>query len=903
MESLTRSHRILRFGVYEADLAAGELRKHGTRIKLQEQPFQILLVLLENPGELVTREALRRKLWATDTFVDFDRSLNTAFTKLRTALCDSADNPRFIQTVPRQGYRFIAPVSTQIVEPISRDTLAAAAGPAEISVTREGSQRSIPQTRKIPNPYTIAAFTLVALAGALYYVHSRSTHSFSGSPISTRRSVAVLGFKNLTADSSHAWLSTALSDWLSAELAAGEQLRTIPEENVARMRVELALPEVDSLSKESLQRIRQNLGTDLVVTGSYASLGEKSGGEIRLDVHLQDTATGETIGTISQVGTEAQLLNLISRTGERLRASVGVHPVTPQESAAVAIVLPSNPEAARSYAEGLAKLRFYDVLGARDLFQKTIATQPNFALGHSALSTAWSRLGYDSQAIEEGKKASDLSANLARAERLLVQARYHEVSKHWDQAIQTYRSIFEFFPDSLDYGLALAQAQISGGKGRDALQTVATLHALPAPVGSDPRIDLVEANAADSQGDLKHALASSDSAIEKARSVRASLLAADALMVRSHMLQGLGRLAEAATAVQESQRIFQAAGDKDKVARAEAQAAHLVDLQGDFASARTMYESSLAVFREIGDRGEAAIELNNVGVELQNLGDLAGAKKKFADGLTASSEVGDQWGMAIAQANVAEILLDVGDLPGAKQSYESSLAICEAVGNNDMAAYVLLGLGRVLHAQGDLSAAWKDETKAVSTFAEIGQIHTDANVALAYVLLDLGKADEAATEARKALQILNTAKIVNDQPLAQAVLAKALLAQRKPIEARKASDEASGALRNRITIEAKLIVEIVMARVRAASEDAHDKKQAESLFHDAIDESRRIGFLSEEFDARLGLAELELSSGSTASARTQLTALEKEAARRGWVTVARKATADLNGIGSIPTRT
>jgi len=901
MESLTPSHRILRFGVYEADLAAGELRKHGTRIKIQEQPFQILVLLLEHPGELVTREALRRKLWADHTFVDFDRSLNTATTKLRTALCDSAENPRFIETVPRQGYRFIAPLSTRNVEFVSTQATEASASSGQISVGQGSAQGSTRKKHKVPSGYLIAVFTtLLALSSALYYKHSRLSRNLSGSPILTRRSVAVLPFKNLTADSSQAWLSTALSDWLSAELGVGDQLRVIPEDNVARMRVELALPPVDSLGKDNLLRIRQNLGSDLVVIGSYARLANTSGGNVRVDIHLQDTATAETLATISRTGTEAQLLDLISRTGESLRASVGVHPVTPQESAAVAVVLPSSPEAARSYSEGLAKLRFYDVLGARDLFEKTIAVEPDFALGHSALSTAWSRLGYDSAAIEEGKKASDLSSQLPRAERLLVQARYHEVSKHWDQAIEIYRSLFEFFPDSVDYGLALANAQIDGGKGKDALETVANLHALPPPLGSDARIDLAEANAADSQGDLRHALASADEAIEKARSVGASLLAADALMVRSNMLEGLGRLAEATTAVDESRRIFRAAGDKDKVARSEAQAAGLVDHQGDFSSAKTMYESSLAIFRETGDRQGAANELNNVGVELQNLGDLAGARKYFADALAASSEARDQWGVAIAQANLAEILFDLGNLPAAKQMYERSVTLCEAIGNRDNAAYALAGLGRVLRAQGDLTGAWEDESKAVATFAEIGQIHTDANIALTYLLLDLGKGEEATAEAQKALQILDTARMVNDKPLAEAALATALLAQHNLVEAQKASEAASTVLGSRIAIETKLIVEIAVARVLAASDHHGERKQAEGGFRRAIEDAERVGYVSEEFDARLGLADLELSLGNTATARGQLLALNNDATGRGWLTVARKAAADLKASDHSP---
>src|SRR5258707_2918738 len=109
----TESAKTLRFGVFEVDLRAGELRKQGVRIKLQEQPFHVLTVLLQRPGEVVTREELRNQNWSADTFVDFDNSLNTAINKLREALGDSADNPRFIETLPRRGYRFIAPVSSE----------------------------------------------------------------------------------------------------------------------------------------------------------------------------------------------------------------------------------------------------------------------------------------------------------------------------------------------------------------------------------------------------------------------------------------------------------------------------------------------------------------------------------------------------------------------------------------------------------------------------------------------------------------------------------------------------------------------------------------------------------------------------------------------------------------------
>src|SRR5712664_2982137 len=116
MAEVNSSAKIVRFGVFEANLQTGELRKNGVKVPLQGQPFQVCAILLEHSGKLVSREELRRQVWPEDTFVDFDHALNTAITKIRIALGDEADNPRFVETLPRRGYRFIAPVDKPIVE-------------------------------------------------------------------------------------------------------------------------------------------------------------------------------------------------------------------------------------------------------------------------------------------------------------------------------------------------------------------------------------------------------------------------------------------------------------------------------------------------------------------------------------------------------------------------------------------------------------------------------------------------------------------------------------------------------------------------------------------------------------------------------------------------------------------
>src|SRR2546428_7809266 len=137
-----RSRSILHFGVFEVDVRSGELRKQGVRIKLQEQPFHVLAVLLQRPGEVVTREQLRSENWSADTFVDFDNSLNTAINKLREALGDSADNPRFIETLPRRGYRFIAPITG--VDGTTRETA------TSVSAAAPPRSRKIVMTAGIP---------------------------------------------------------------------------------------------------------------------------------------------------------------------------------------------------------------------------------------------------------------------------------------------------------------------------------------------------------------------------------------------------------------------------------------------------------------------------------------------------------------------------------------------------------------------------------------------------------------------------------------------------------------------------------------------------------------------------------------------------------------------------------
>jgi TolB-like protein len=168
--------------------------------------------------------------------------------------------------------------------------------------------------------------------------------------VAPRKSVAVLGFRNVSGRAESAWLSTAFAEMLTTELAAGEQLRTIPGENIARMKMELALAEADTYAPDTLGRIRERLGTDLVVLGSYVTVGRPGAGTIRLDARLQDSRAGNTVALVSETGTEGEVLDLVERIGRQLRDRLSVDAPPPAATAAAAATRPRNVEAARLYA-------------------------------------------------------------------------------------------------------------------------------------------------------------------------------------------------------------------------------------------------------------------------------------------------------------------------------------------------------------------------------------------------------------------------------------------------------------------------------------------------------------------------------------------------------------------------
>jgi TolB-like protein/DNA-binding winged helix-turn-helix (wHTH) protein/Tfp pilus assembly protein PilF len=260
--------RVLRFGAFEADLQARELRKQGMQIKLQEQPFQVLAFLLEHAGEIVTREQLRQKLWPADTFVDVDNSVNAAVNRLREALGDSAESPRFVETLPRRGYRFVAPV-TEVKGP-ERDSAAENANAAIPARQEEVRTIGNLSRRRSVAKLSVALALVMTLVAASVWAWEK--WRAPNPPHIT--SLAVLPLENLSGDPSQNYFADGMTDELTTDLARISGLTVISETSAMRYRG----------IHEPLRQIAQELGVDAVIEGSVA----RSGDQVRITAQLID---------------------------------------------------------------------------------------------------------------------------------------------------------------------------------------------------------------------------------------------------------------------------------------------------------------------------------------------------------------------------------------------------------------------------------------------------------------------------------------------------------------------------------------------------------------------------------------------------------------------------------------
>jgi len=623
---------------------------------------------------------------------------------------------------------------------------------------------------------TAAAFLLFLVSGASlgwYFKHRHDAQitdtsaipstdpAVSYSNVIPRRSVAVLSIKNVSGRPDSAWLSTALSEMLTTELAAGETIRTIPGETVSRAKVDLALSDTDAFAQDTLHRIRQSIGSDDVVSGSYVIVLGGASAKIRVDLRVQDAHTGETLASVSESGEQSELLDVVSRAGAKLRASLGVADLPADQARRTRGSLPNSPDAARLYAEGLNKLRVFDSLAARDLLEKAVGADPSNPAMHAALSAAWGQLGYDARSLEESKKALDLSSGLSQEARLNAEGRYQVAAHNWPRVVEIYQSLFTFFPDNPDYGVQLATAESRAGKPQDAFATLDKVRATIPSVKDDPRVDIAEASTADLAGDFKREYAVATRAAEAAKHRGERLLAARALLLAGWALHNLGDADKAASASLEAKAAYESAGDRVGVSRALHNLALIQESQGKLDQAMGSITQAIEIRRQIQDQQGLSRALCDFALMLQKKGDLPGTRQRLEESLAIANRISDQGAIAAAYSNLADVDSAQGRPADARKAMEQALAIFRKIGNKHGIATCLANLGNLAMDAGETVAARKLYDESAATFDEIGMKAGSAQVRTLIGSYYLEAGDYAAARATFELA-LAAAKDVND---------------------------------------------------------------------------------------------------------------------------------------------
>lgn len=901
---------------YELDLGAYELRRLGRPLKLPRIPMEVLRLLVEQRGQLVAREQIVERVWGKELALDTDNSINAAIRKIRQALQDDPEQPKFLQTVTGKGYRFIATVS------IPEEELPEQPLPVESWWKR----------RRVS---VLAGSLLLAMVFGLVVVRQYRAKQ-AAAVVKSRRSVAVLGLRNLSGKSEHAWISTALAEMLSTELASGRQLRVISSEDVAKMKLDLGLPAAESYGRETLGKIRSNVSADVVVLGSYLDSGQDSGGKLRVDLQLQDAVLGETVAAVSEEGSEAELAEVVSRAGAKLRQQLGIA-VAASDVNQGRSALPSNALAARLYSEGLDKLRVFDAMAARDLLEKAVATDPKHALSHAALAECWSALGWDAYAIDEAKQAFDLSTGLPREEQLSIEGRYRELTNDWPKASEIYRALYSFFPDNTNYGLSLAAAQTMAGRGQDAIATTETLRKLPSPEGADARIDIAEAKAAGALSDFRQQQALAAVAIGKARAMGARLLLAEALAVEAKAFEGLGQFDKALMDASEAQRFYNSSVDRRGSATMEILAGDVFEQTGNWKEAKSHFDGAQAIFRAIGDqrdmgraldrignvlydRGqleeaqayyEKALEvdrgtksLSDVGTDLNHLanvfsdlGQFEKARGHYEEALGVSREAGNKRGTVEVMANLGVLLLNVGDLDGAKKQVEGSMALAREIGYRSGELYQQVALGDLLFSQDKVAEAQDQYQTALSLAKELGDtiMVGEIHISLSAVAGEAGRYSDGVSFAQQAATELEGREDVDGASRAYSMQARNLLAEGHVAEAEAALKRAPTLAASTGSRGAHFERVLASARAKAQSGRTADAlADLETLLATAS----KIGFRPYEYRARLAIVDIERQSTSPTKGRVRLADLEKDARAHGFLLIARKAASAMNSSGA-----
>lgn len=728
---------------------------------------------------------------------------------------------------------------------------------------------------------TAGVLMLVAIGGGiLQYRASKQDleHPASGPrvlQISPRTSVAVLGLRNSSGRSDAEWIATALSEMLAMELGADGHLRVIGGDDVQRAKIDLHLGNEPTYAPEMLLRIHRNLGAEVIVFGSYTAAGR---GDVRIEIRVRDLREVKPDTVISEQGTEARLHELAARTGAILRQALKVKATPPPAT------LPLDPAVARLYARGLDALRSFDAVSARSLLERAATLDPQQPLIHAALSQTWTALGYEQRARVEAKRAFETAPRLPRDQRLIIEAGYRESVGDWPRVVDIYRALTSFSPDNVDYALRLAAAQTRSGDASAALTTISYLRRFPLPLGSDPRIDLAEAEAATALNNYARARESAVRALTKGERRGARQLVARARSVEGIALHQLGRTEEGIAAQNAALAIYRDVGDRSGVARTLVRIGAIRIYTGAIDKAREDFLAALQVAAGTGDTSVQQTSWNNLAFCSFMAGDPQHAEELLRQMLQLARELEDRRGEATAIDNIGYAQLLLGQLDEAQESFRTSYELARTLDARQIMAVAQTNSGDVLLARGDTVHAREAYESALSLREALRDRRgvAESRIALANAALEEERGADAEPLARTAAEWAMETRVWDIEALARNAWSHALLQQRQVEAARLQIELATKLSTSHQNVVVQIAIGTTAARIAAAEGRATDAQQ---LADETLRLASRGSLVLPRAEAALAAAEV----APEAKRRALLDDVARNAEARGLMLIVRKA--------------
>jgi eukaryotic-like serine/threonine-protein kinase len=732
---------------------------------------------------------------------------------------------------------------------------------------------------------------LVLLALALGVATARVRKAVTSSA-EHRRALAVLPLQtNSPNDSGARWLAVALGQVLAAGLTttASSNLRQLSPERAAQLSGDLALAPSGELTATQLAAARDALDPDLVLTGALSVSGQGDDRPFRLDVRLYDVGLGTKIAQVSEQGTELDFVACATRAIERLRAPAAradprARGNAERDEGATRAQVPQSVRAAQAWAEGTRALAAFELAEAKVRLEETVALEPTFAPAHAALAQTLLSFGLRDEAVLAAQRAFAHAGSLPREQRLTIEALFRSSQRDWSQAIALYRTLWVTFPDDLEHGLQLANAQTLASAPKDALATVDQLRQALGPNRQDPRIELAAAQALMRVPDFEAAQQAAARAGAQADRLGQRWLAARAKLAEAEALVFLSRRDEALILLKRAADLFDVVGDRAGVAKVKVARGHVLRDRGELDLALAQYAEAEALDRALGDELNLATVLGAQAVIARRKGNAREALRLNEQVLALFEKHGSKTNICTTLNNLGRVFQDLGQPEAAEARYEQAIALATELGENSIRARALGSLGLLAADRGDLARGRKAFEDILEIIRLTGETALQAGalevlVGLLVLQGDLGAASARVLEHETLSQ---GAKLENE--LARATLrAEVAFAKRDLSQAETLAREVAEGLKERHAADDELAARTLLVGVLIASRNGRAVDHELLRLHELAggDESSRPALAWAQLRARahaeLGNAQLGVTQLTELLKRPHLAAATKHA--------------------------